>query len=170
MHATWLQDTKTTILLMFTLNGINETSIFSTINIKNRIHSEIRYKHNFMISKFFSLVFSKSVYTFTQRQFYKNHLITANYIIIHGKQIIWIKNQLCLIFLLLYSATIQCSNTESKNKKVLTVSPLFYDDFDPNKEFDEFSCDKNEAELTELKKKLIQKKTPADRIAILEDA
>ncbi len=74
------------------------------------------------------------------------------------------------LFLLLYSATIQCSNTESKNEKVLTVSLLFYDDFDPNKEFDEFSCDKNEAELTELKKKLIQKKTPADRIAILEDA
>ena len=42
-----------------------------------------------------------------------------------------------------------------------------YNDFDPNKEFDEFSCDKNEAELTDLKKKLVQKKTLADRIAIL---
>ena len=35
-------------------------------------------------------------------------------------------------------------------------------------EFDEFSCDKNEAELTDLKKKLVQKKTLADRIAILD--
>lgn len=43
-----------------------------------------------------------------------------------------------------------------------------YDDFDPNEEFDEFSCDKNEAELTELKKKLVQKKTLADRITILD--
>lgn len=43
-----------------------------------------------------------------------------------------------------------------------------YNDFDPNKEFDEFSCDKNEAELTELKKKLVQKKTLADRISILD--
>ncbi len=43
-----------------------------------------------------------------------------------------------------------------------------YEDFDPNGEFDEFSCDKNEAELTELKKKLVQKKTLADRIAILD--
>lgn len=42
-----------------------------------------------------------------------------------------------------------------------------YDDFDPNEEFDEFSCGKNEAELTELKKKLVQKKTLADRITIL---
>ena len=43
-----------------------------------------------------------------------------------------------------------------------------YNDFDPNKEFDEFSCDKNEAELTELKKKLVQKKTLADRITNLD--
>lgn len=43
-----------------------------------------------------------------------------------------------------------------------------YDDFDPNEEFDKFSCDKNEAELTELKKKLVQKKTLADRITILD--
>lgn len=42
-----------------------------------------------------------------------------------------------------------------------------YEDFDPNEEFDDFSCDKNEAELTELKKKLVQKKTLADRITIL---
>lgn len=45
-----------------------------------------------------------------------------------------------------------------------------YADFDPNEEFDEFSCDKNEAELTELKKKLVQKKTLADRITILDFA
>lgn len=43
-----------------------------------------------------------------------------------------------------------------------------YDNFDLNEEFNEFSCDKNEAELTELKKKLVQKKTLADRITILD--
>lgn len=43
-----------------------------------------------------------------------------------------------------------------------------HDDFDSDKEFNEFSCDKNEAELTELKKKLVQKKTLADRITILD--
>lgn len=43
-----------------------------------------------------------------------------------------------------------------------------YEDFDPNEESDEFSCSKNEAELTELKKKLVQKKTLADRINILD--
>ena len=41
-------------------------------------------------------------------------------------------------------------------------------DFDPNEEFDEFECSKNEAELTELKKKLVQKKTLADRITVLD--
>ena len=43
-----------------------------------------------------------------------------------------------------------------------------YEDFNPNEEFDEFECSKNEAELTELKKKLVQKKTLADRIEILD--
>lgn len=42
-----------------------------------------------------------------------------------------------------------------------------YKDYNPNEELDEFSCSKNEAELTELKKKLVQKKTLADRINIL---
>ena len=42
-----------------------------------------------------------------------------------------------------------------------------YEDFNPNEEFDEFVCGKNEAELTELKKKLVQKKTLAYRINIL---
>lgn len=43
-----------------------------------------------------------------------------------------------------------------------------YEDFDPQEEFDAFACDKNEAELTELKKKLVQKKTLADRITVLD--
>ena len=43
-----------------------------------------------------------------------------------------------------------------------------YEDFNSNEEFDEFVCSKNEAELTELKKKLVQKKTLADRINILD--
>lgn len=43
-----------------------------------------------------------------------------------------------------------------------------YEDYNPNNEFDEFSCSKNEAELTELKKKLVQKKTLADRIDALD--
>lgn len=43
-----------------------------------------------------------------------------------------------------------------------------YEDFDPNEEFDEFSCSKNEAELTELKKQLVQKKILADRINVLD--
>lgn len=43
-----------------------------------------------------------------------------------------------------------------------------YEDYNANKEFDEFSCRKNEAELTELKKKLVQKKTLADRINVLD--
>ncbi|MBD5472817.1 MAG: ribonuclease III family protein [Lachnospiraceae bacterium] len=43
-----------------------------------------------------------------------------------------------------------------------------YEDFNPNEEFDEFVCSKNEAELTELKKKLVQKKTLADRINVLD--
>lgn len=43
-----------------------------------------------------------------------------------------------------------------------------YEDYNPNKELDEFSCSKNEAELTELKKKLVQKKTLADRIDALD--
>ncbi len=42
-----------------------------------------------------------------------------------------------------------------------------YEDFNPNEEFNEFECSKNEAELTELKKKLVQKKTLANRINIL---
>lgn len=42
------------------------------------------------------------------------------------------------------------------------------DDFDPNEEFDEFSCSKNEGELTEIKKKLVQRKTLADRITMLD--
>lgn len=43
-----------------------------------------------------------------------------------------------------------------------------YEDYNPNNEFDEFSCSKNEAELTELKKRLVQKKTLADRINVLD--
>ena len=43
-----------------------------------------------------------------------------------------------------------------------------YEDFDPNEEFDEFLCNKNEAELTEIKKKLVQRKTLADRISVLD--
>ncbi len=43
-----------------------------------------------------------------------------------------------------------------------------YEDYNPNNEFVEFSCSKNEAELTELKKRLVQKKTLADRITILD--
>ena len=43
-----------------------------------------------------------------------------------------------------------------------------YEDFNLNKEFNEFVCSKNEAELTELKKKLVQKKTLADRISVLD--
>lgn len=43
-----------------------------------------------------------------------------------------------------------------------------YVNYNPNEEFNEFSCSKNEAELTELKKKLVQKKTLADRINVLE--
>lgn len=44
------------------------------------------------------------------------------------------------------------------------------DDFDSNKEFDEFACEKNEAELTELKKTLVQRKTLAKRIDLLDFA
>ena len=43
-----------------------------------------------------------------------------------------------------------------------------YKDFDPSEEFDEFTSSKNEAELTELKKRLVQKKTLADRIDSLD--
>ena len=43
-----------------------------------------------------------------------------------------------------------------------------YEDFNPDEEFDEFVCNKNEAELTNLKKKLVQKKTLADRINVLD--
>lgn len=43
-----------------------------------------------------------------------------------------------------------------------------YEDFDPNEECDEFSCSKNEAQLTELKKQLVQKKTLAGRINDLD--
>lgn len=42
-----------------------------------------------------------------------------------------------------------------------------YEDFYSEEEFDEFSCSKNEAELTETTKKLVQKKTLADRITVL---
>lgn len=42
-----------------------------------------------------------------------------------------------------------------------------YEDFDPDEEFDEFTCSETEAGLTELKKKLVQKKTLSDRIDIL---
>lgn len=41
------------------------------------------------------------------------------------------------------------------------------EDFDAKEEFDEFVCEKNEKELTELKKRLVQKKTLADRIDVL---
>lgn len=43
-----------------------------------------------------------------------------------------------------------------------------YEDFNPNEEFDEFSCSKNEAQLTELKKQLVQKKTLAGKIDDLD--
>lgn len=43
-----------------------------------------------------------------------------------------------------------------------------YENFDPNEKFDEFTCIKNEAELTEIKKKLVQKKTLADRTDALD--
>lgn len=43
-----------------------------------------------------------------------------------------------------------------------------YEDFDPNEECDEFSCSKNEAQLTETKKLLVQKKTLASRINDLD--
>lgn len=43
-----------------------------------------------------------------------------------------------------------------------------YEDYNPNDEFNEFSCSKNEAELTDLKKRLVQKKTLADRIDVLD--
>lgn len=42
------------------------------------------------------------------------------------------------------------------------------EDFNPEEKFAEFSCNKNEAELTEMKKKLVQKKTLADRITALD--
>lgn len=45
-----------------------------------------------------------------------------------------------------------------------------YEDFDPNEEFNEFSCSKNEAQLTEIKKQLVQKKTLAGRINDLDFA
>lgn len=41
------------------------------------------------------------------------------------------------------------------------------EDFDEAEEFDEFVCEKDEAELTEIKKKLVQKKTLAQRINAL---
>lgn len=43
-----------------------------------------------------------------------------------------------------------------------------YEDFNPNEDFEKFACRKNEAELTEIKKKLVQKKTLADRIDTLD--
>lgn len=42
------------------------------------------------------------------------------------------------------------------------------DDYDESKEFDEFACDKNEAELTEIKRQLVQKKYLAQRIDQLD--
>lgn len=42
------------------------------------------------------------------------------------------------------------------------------DDYDESKEFDEFACDKTEAELTEIKKQLVQKKHLAHRIDRLD--
>lgn len=42
------------------------------------------------------------------------------------------------------------------------------EDFNSDEEFDEFSCGKNEAELTEFKKRLVQKRTLADRINVLD--
>ena len=45
-----------------------------------------------------------------------------------------------------------------------------YEDFNSNEEFNEFSCSKTEAELTEIKKRLVQKKTLADRIDALDFA
>lgn len=41
------------------------------------------------------------------------------------------------------------------------------DDFDDEDDYDEFSCEKDEAELTELKKMLTQRKTLAQRIEVL---
>lgn len=43
-----------------------------------------------------------------------------------------------------------------------------YEDYNPNEEYNEFVCEKNEAELTERKKELVQKKTLADRINALD--
>ncbi len=45
-----------------------------------------------------------------------------------------------------------------------------YEYFNSNEEFNEFSCSKTEAELTEIKKRLVQKKTLADRIDALDFA
>ena len=41
-------------------------------------------------------------------------------------------------------------------------------DFDDSEDFDEFACDKNEAELTEIKRQLVQKKHLAQRIDQLD--
>lgn len=41
------------------------------------------------------------------------------------------------------------------------------DDFNADEEFNEFACEKTEAELTEMKKRLVQKKNLAERIDIL---
>ncbi len=41
-------------------------------------------------------------------------------------------------------------------------------DYNPDTKYDEFSCEKNEAELTEIKKTLVQKKTLAQRIDSLQ--
>lgn len=43
-----------------------------------------------------------------------------------------------------------------------------YEDFNLDEESDEFSCSKNEAELTEFKKRLVQKQTLADRIDVMD--
>ena len=42
-----------------------------------------------------------------------------------------------------------------------------YDDYDAEEEFDEFTSEKNESELTEVKKKLVQKNTLSERIDVL---
>ena len=42
------------------------------------------------------------------------------------------------------------------------------DDFDESEEFDEFTCDKNEAELTDIKRRLVQRKHLAQQIDRLQ--
>lgn len=42
-----------------------------------------------------------------------------------------------------------------------------FDDYDPEQDWDEFDCEKDEAELTQLKTKLVQRRTLAERIDAL---